>query len=103
MAVRLEEFWVNGQSSHQAFGIAEKMRRAIELRAKPFMGIKNQRVGQRDSFPQMAKLRADHRGPGPCRVDVNIEFVSSRNFTDSCDIVSSAHAGTSDTGDNARG
>ena len=54
---------VDGIVKH--LGIAQKVRRTVELCAEPFVRIEDDRIRLIDPFPEMPELRANHRRPGP--------------------------------------
>src|SRR5262249_1337051 len=100
-AVRLQEFWADSEGLYQALGIPDELDGAIELRPQPFVWIEHDRVGLLGSAPQMPELGADHGGPGPGRIDVDVEAVPPRDGNDRGDVVGAADAGAADRGDDS--
>src|SRR5690606_19206 len=95
-------FGLYRQRSHQILWCPDEVRRAVELRAEPFVRVEDDRVGLLDACPVVPEFRTDHRRTGPCGIDVEIEPVALRDFRHRSYLVGAAHAGAADRSDDAR-
>ena len=79
------------------------MRRAIELRAQPFVRIEHNAVRALDAGPQAAVFRTDHGRPRPSGIDVQIQIFGPSDRDSGGDVVTRAGAGAAGARDDARG
>src|ERR1700752_566542 len=76
---------------------------AVEIDAEPFVRVEDDGIGVFDAAPEMAELRADHRGASPGRVDMNIKAMTARDVADACNVIRAADTGAADAGNDAGG
>src|SRR5690606_20272695 len=100
-AVRLQVFRLYRKGAHQIVWLAKKVRRAVKLRAEPFMRIEYDGIGVFNAGPEVPEIRADHRRPRPGSVNMEIQPVPPCNRADGSHIIRTAGAGTANGGDDA--